>query len=246
MKNNRLLAYLSICALCLLLDHNAEGASITVQNASFETGTLPLNAGNGPFSQLIVGSTLYATSGACADWTTSSTTTNAAAGCFAPSAGGHNWSSQWWTGNNIGYLQLSGAGTVSLSQTLSATLQDNTTYSLSALVGRREFTPSFNYAIQLWAGGTLLDSASDLALGSDSFASDSLTYFSGTSNPTGQQLEIVLTSTYSGAFTEAFFDDVSLSAEAAAAPEPATWGFAGVGIIVLTLLKRNLKPAQRR
>jgi hypothetical protein len=224
----------------------AMGTSIAVPNSSFEMAALPLSAGNGPFSNLIAGSTLYSTAGTCADWTASSTTNNAAAGCFAPSAGGNNWSSTWWTGNNIAYLQFEAAGTVSLSQTLSATLQDDTTYSLSALIGRREFTPNFDYAIQLWAGGTLLDSVSDLTLAKNSFGSDSLTYFSGASNPlAGQQIEIVLSSTsLNNAVTEAFFDDITLSATTR--PEPATWGYAGVGIIVLTLLKRKLKPVQNR
>jgi hypothetical protein len=127
-------------------------------------------------------------------------------------------------------------------------LQDDTTYSLSAIFGRREFTPNFDYAIQLWAGGTLLDSVSDLTLAKNSFGSDSLTYFSGASNPlAGQQIEIVLSSTsLNNAVTEAFFDDISLSANATTTPEPVSLGFAGVGIIVLTLLKRNLKPVRNR
>jgi hypothetical protein len=58
--------------------------------------------------------------------------------------------------NSVGYLQSEGVGTVSLSQTLSATLQNDTTYTLSALIGRRTYTPRFNYAIQLWAGSTIL------------------------------------------------------------------------------------------
>ena len=38
---------------------------------------------------------------------------------------------KWWTGNNIGYLQLTTLGTVSLSQVLSSDLTNNTAYALT-------------------------------------------------------------------------------------------------------------------
>src|SRR4051812_15354744 len=85
-------------------------ASVTIPNASFETATLPTNGGNGPYSNVIVGSTLVSPTGTLGNWTASSTTTNAAAGGFAPTLGGINWSTKWWSGSNIGYLQVFAAG----------------------------------------------------------------------------------------------------------------------------------------
>src|SRR5690242_5503646 len=89
-------------------------ASVTISNASFESATLPFNFVNqGPFSNLIAGSTLYSTGGTLTNWTAASTTTAAAAGAFAPILGsGQNWSSQWWTGSNVGWLQISSTGSV--------------------------------------------------------------------------------------------------------------------------------------
>jgi hypothetical protein len=199
---------------CLL----SRAQSINVANPSFETANLTLS-GNGSFSQLIAGSTIFAAGGTLANWTAASTTTNAACGAFDPSPGGVNWTSSWWAGSNIGYLPISSAGTVSLSQTVSTALQNNTTYTLSALVGRRTYTPRFNYALQLWAGPTMLVSASNLALVSNRSGTDSVSYSSGSKNPqAGQPLVIVLSSVgTTGIQTEAFFDDIALSASGAIA-----------------------------
>lgn len=169
------LSTLLICAGVL------QASSITIQNPGFETASLT-QTGNGTFSQLIAGSTIFAAGGTLSGWTATSTTTEAAAGAFDPSAGGVNWTSTWWAGNDVGYLQES-SGTVSLSQTLTATLSDSTTYTLSALIGRRTFTPAFNYSLQLRAGNTLLVSAGNLSLASNSFGSDSAVYTCGAANP---------------------------------------------------------------
>jgi len=127
-----------------------------IHNSSFEDATLPTGGNSqngGPYCNLLTGT------GSLADWTPSSTTVNAGACAFAPTLGGGNWTSQWWAGNNIAYLRLTSSGVASLSQTISAVLENNTTYSLSALIGRRETTQRFNYSLQLWAGSTLLSSA---------------------------------------------------------------------------------------
>src|SRR6185369_4726098 len=153
-------------------------ASLTISNASFETATLSISSGNGPYSNVLVSSTLGPAGGTLGNWTASSTTTAAAAGGFAPTLGGSNWTSKWWTGNNIGFLQVVSGGTVSLSQTLSDTLQNNLTYALSAKVGRRNSAP-FNYSLQLWAGSTLLAAAGNLSLASNTSSTDTLVYSSG-------------------------------------------------------------------
>ena len=230
-------------ALTVAFALGLQAAAIPIQNAGFESGILAQN-GNGTFSQLIPGSTIFATGGTLDNWIASSSTVGAAAGGFAPSPGGGvNWTSTWWTGNNIGYLQAT-SGTVALSQTLAATLLNDSTYTLSALVGRRIFTPVLNYSIQLWAGSTMLASASNLALASNSSGSDSVTYASGSSNPlAGQTLSIVLRSTNAGSVTEAFFDNVSLDvvAPVSGVPEPST-----MGLVVLGIAAGIFRTARRR
>jgi hypothetical protein len=205
------LALLPLITSLFTVVSNAQ--SVTIANASFETATLPLNGGNGAYSNLIAGSTLAATAGTVANWTAAASTTNADAGGYVPASGGINWTSKWWSGSNIVFMQINSPGTVSLSQTLAATLQNNTTYTLAAKVGRRIYTQRFDYSLQLWAGSTLLSSASNLALASNTSGTDQLLYYTGVNNPlAGQPLTIVLASTgIGGSFTEAFFDDVSLT-----------------------------------
>ena len=181
--------------------------SITIPNNSFENGTLPLNIGLGPYSNVLAGSTI-ATGGALPNWTAAGTTANAAAGAYASTL------SKWWDGNNIGYIYVFGPGAATLSQTLSATLQNKTTYTLSGLIGQVP-TYLFNYAIQLWAGSTLLATSSALeAKASFVSATDTLTYFSGANNPqAGQPITIVIgaTGTAQG-YSGVFFDNISLTA----------------------------------
>ena len=199
LKNRALLLFLGAGIAC--------AQSITVANNSFESGTLPLNIGLGPYSNILPGSTVP-TGGTLPNWTAAGTTTNAAAGAYAST------SSKWWDGNNIGYIYVYAPGAATLSQSLSATLQNNTTYSLTALIGQVP-TYLFNYAIQLWAGSTLLATSSKL-VGAPSFVSstDTVTYFSGASNPqAGQALTIVIgvTGTAQG-YSGVFFDNISLTA----------------------------------
>src|SRR5262245_20563308 len=120
----------------LLLSGLIQAAPLTIQNAGFETGSLT-QVGNGTFSQLVAGSSVFAAGGTLPNWTVAFTSTGTAAGGFAPSAGGVNWTSTWWSGNNIGYLQANTGSTVSLSQVLVDSLANNTTYTLGALIGRR-------------------------------------------------------------------------------------------------------------
>jgi hypothetical protein len=202
------------CILSAGLAH-AQSTSIPIQNSSFETANLMTfgNGGQGPYSNLIMGSTIDGFGGTLANWTSSSPTVNSGAGAWDPNPGGLNWTSKWWDGNNIAYLQISTAGTVSLSQTLSTTLQNNTTYTLSALVGRRIFVSRFSYALQLWAGSTMLASASNLALANDGSGTDSVSFSSGSNHPqAGQPVMIVLSCTgAAGILTEAFFDNITLT-----------------------------------
>jgi hypothetical protein len=218
-------------------------APVSILNPSFESANLPL-VGNGTFSQLIAGSTIFASGGTLDGWMAGANTSNSAAGGFAPSPGGNNWTSSWWQGSNVAYVQLSGPGVVSLGQALPDTLQNDTMYTLTVDVGRRIFTPNFSYEIQLYAGTTLVASASNLTLASNSFGTDAAVYSSGSNNAlAGQNLGIVLTAFTNGAtFTEAFFDNVRLDAVSASAiPEPGTIGLVLSGLAVATL-RRFKRP----
>lgn len=245
------------CASVILLCAGLAQAdvAIPIPNYSFETATLPLNGDTrfavlaGPLNNLIAGSHLSDTAGTLADWTASSTSLNADVGALSPDPGGSNWSSKWWDGNNIAYMQETSPGTTaSLSQTISYVLADNTTYTLSALIGRRAFAPAnLNYSIQLWAGSTLLTSASNLALARDSFGLDSAVYASGSNDPNaGKDLQIVLSSTdVNGGFIEAFFDDVSLTASTPT-PEPSEWSVVVLILIGLLTWRARLRRTSAR
>jgi hypothetical protein len=223
-----------LSAIFLLGCMLAHAQAINVQNPSFETATLPINGGNGPFCQLIAGSTIagYVQSGSVANWTASSTTKNAGVGVSAPTPGGNNWTTKWWSGNNIAFVQATSIGTASLSQTLADVLQNNMVYTLSAQIGRPILAAldsepvKFAYALQLWAGTTMLGSASNLALANNSSGTDTLTYSSGANNPqAGQPLMIVLTTSgANGVITEAFFDNITLTAASPAPPSIFTSG----------------------
>ena len=218
-------------AFALAFSAVAWAVPITVLNPSFESAILPINGGNGPFSQLIASPAFGTVGGTLTSWIASSTDNNANAGGFDPSPGGSNWTTKWWDGNNIGYVQgfFAGTGTqvVSLSQTLSATLLAGTVYTLTVDVGRRSAAPASNYSIQLFAGANLLATANNLfALPPNSFGTDSATYSSPAGDPlAGQALRIVLsTNNVLGGFHESFFDNVRLDAvpPAGTAPEPGT------------------------
>lgn len=221
-------------------------APVTVLNSSFESAMLPLNGGSGPFSQLIPGSP-FGTGGTLDSWTASFDTSNAQTGAFAPSPGGINWTTAWWGGENVGYMIAFQPATISLSQTLAATLLSSTNYTLTVDIGRRSLgSAQFSYSIGLLAGSTLLGSASTLDLLRDSYGTDTFTYSSPVRNPlAGQALTIVLTSHNTTAspasWSEAFFDNVRLEARAATAPAPEPGTLAMVSAAAFAALMRLRK-----
>jgi hypothetical protein len=114
----------------------------------------------------------------------------------------------------------SGAGyDKGMSQILSATLQANTQYDLSALVGNpflfNGSTTTADYRIELLAGGVVLDSDTGSSPADDTtWKSAGLTYNSGASPAQlGETLEIRLLAVNSTDDQEVDFDDVKLTAE---------------------------------
>lgn len=193
--------------------------SIDIPNNSFEQGLRPLDTGFGPYSNVLAGSTVP-TGGALVNWTAYGTS-NAAVGAYTPSGAYTAISPQkWWDGDNFGYIYVFGSGWAGMSQILSTKLQNNTTYTLAALVGR---VPRYfcNYEIQLSAGTTVLVTSRKLQ-NAPTFvsATDTLVYFSGVHNShAGERLDINFTAAgteqgYSGVF----FDRITLTSVPGAIP----------------------------
>jgi len=111
-------------------------------------------------------------------------------------------------GNQVGYANF---GTGQLSQTLSATLQSNTTYTLTVYVGSRLDCCNPNpYSVSLYAGDQLLDSESSQQPDPGDFALSTITFTSDDGDPReGLPLQIVLNSFGTG---QTAFDNVSLDA----------------------------------
>jgi len=185
----------------------AQTTNITIQNPGFETATLPISSVYGPTANLLTGQ------GSCPGWTAGSTTPTTS---FAGVIGLSTVAGQgWWDGKNAGFITAVGPGTVALSQTLSAVLQNNTTYTLSAIVAGQPPAYVFNYSIELWAGNTRVAASSKYQGLQNPFSGkDSVTFSSGPSHPqAGQPLMIVLSSGVSaGQTSNVGFDDISLTA----------------------------------
>jgi hypothetical protein len=100
----------------------------------------------------------------------------------------------------------------SLVQTLGASLQPNTTYTLFFSVCARADYPFAGYSVELLAGSTTLASDSSLAPRSGTFVTGRIVYSSSSANPAplGEALGIRLTGNGRGA--QADFDKISLDA----------------------------------
>jgi hypothetical protein len=229
----------------------ADAAAITILNAGFESASLSLlGQPDGPFSQILAGSTMFTPGGTLNNWTAASSSTVAAAGGLAPNSSGFNWTVAWWGGGNIAYLQAGAVGTtVSLSQTLTDVLLNNSTYTFSAFIGNRKFSNLADYHLDLLAGSAMLASVGNNVAGTnDTSGTDSLVYNSGTSNAlAGQALTVRLrtvglSGSTTGVPTEAFFDNVTLGVVtgSSTAPEPVTWPLIAAGLVVMGCAKRRV------
>lgn len=208
---------------------------VTVLNPSFENAILPFSYPTGQISNLVSG--FIPLGGTVDNWVAIGAQTGDNVGAFDPNnANLNNWTFVWETGNNVAHMQNAANGTLSmgLSQTLTDVYLANTSYTLSVDVGRRQFEiggASWGYAIELWGGGNLVGTASNLALPLNSAGTDTLNVVIGASGaPIGQNIEVRLLS--KGVFSESYFDNVRLSSSADT-PEPAGVALLGAGLVLL-------------
>jgi hypothetical protein len=166
---------------------------IPITNAGFEQVVLPCAPGPACFARDV------------AAWTGTGQFST-----FKPSTGpGGIFPGGLPEGMNVGAVGNE-VGVGSLVQTLTATLQPNTTYTLVFSVGSRSDYVFTGYTIDLLAGSTTLASDSSLSPPTGTFVTGRIVY-SSVANPTllGQRLAIRLTSRGAGS---ADFDKLSLDA----------------------------------
>jgi len=193
--------------------------SIPITNPSFET-TNPLNFSCG------VGCAYN--NGPIPGWTT----TGGQQGSFQPGTAGF-FTSPVPDGSIVAY---SNGGTI--SQTLSATLSPNATYTLSLDVGRRVDTGMTNFMIELFAGNTLLSSltVSNSTIAPGSFAPELLTFTAG-ANPLTGNLGIAFVNP-SPIPAQVNYDNVALNVTPV--PEPGSLALlaTGLGLAFFVLRRR--------
>jgi hypothetical protein len=199
--------------LVIVPQGQVKAALLTVANNSFETPVITNPQGSisatGPFG----------------DWTFAGGMNQ---GFINPGVGESNTPGFWYgpsptlpNGNQVAW---SNGGTI--SQTLTATLQTNTKYTLGVHVGRRQNVAFAGYNIELLAGNTVLASDNSVTPAAGSFGYVTVDYTSGISVTPGQALQIRLTS--NGIQTN--FDNITL--DAASIPEPsAILGLLGFGLL---------------
>ena len=199
--------------LVIVPQGQVKAALLTVANNSFETPVITTPSG------------FISSTGPVEGWTFTGTQQG-----FADPVAAHDAGGSWYgpsptiNGNQVAW---SNGGTI--SQTLSATLQTNTVYTLGAFVGNRLSLNFPGYNIGLYAGGNLLASNSGVTPADGTFAPVTVSYTSGISVTPGQALEIRLTS-LSGFQGQTNFDNITL--DAASIPEPsAILGLLGFGLL---------------
>jgi len=139
------------------------------------------------------------------------------------------------------YAYMNAAGNI--SQTLAATLQADTTYTLTVATGWRADLPGFGfptypgYGIELWAGGVMLASDYDTDAGNSGPALDSwkdvTATYTSPSSVTADPLEIRLI----GYGIQTNYDDVRL--DGTVVPEPSAVALIGLGGLALLRRRRG-------
>jgi len=140
-----------------------------------------------------------------------------------------------------GYGDTSNASGTSatLTQTLSANYAAGNIYTLTVSVGDRSDLALNPYRIQLWAGATpLIDSLNPVTPANGTFSTATLSSPASPSGSPSGALKIVLVALPTGDSShQVVFDNVGLSFESAAVPEPAA--FSLLGVLGLGLLRRR-------
>jgi hypothetical protein len=138
-------------------------------------------------------------------------------------------------GFNVGAAGF--GGTASLSQTLAATVQPNTIYTLTFWVGQRNDVPLSSWLVSLSANNVILASDGSLVPAPGTFVEDTISFYSGLSPAQlDQPLVIGLFDTGSPGTAQVDFDNLSLDAST---PEPATGGVLAVGLGALVFFFRR-------
>ena len=203
------------CAIFFVLTASLIGAPVTITNHSFETGTPDLPCGTGCLWSF----------GGISGWTVSDPGAPGQ-GLFQPSATFFNLPVP--DGVQIAYADK---GTI--SQVLAATLTGGTTYTLQVEVGKRLDGLYVTPTVQLYAGATLIATATFSEPTAGNFSTATAVYAAPDGDAlAGQALSIVLGS----AGVQANFDNVRLDA---AVPEPTTLMLCGLGLVAAAALRRR-------
>lgn len=208
-----------LAALTLAFAAPSRAVSLTVVNAGFEASLL----GDTAFTNNTLPGWI-GTDSSSAIWNF---------GAYNPPTG--YFPGQAPEGLNVAYIERG-----AIYQTLGDVLTANTDYSLSVQVGDSLANTLPGFAVQLRAGGTVLAEATGPAPANGSFQLVSLGFASGAAHPLlGQALEIWLIENDPVKSSEAFFDDVRLSAIPSAVPEPGSAGLALAGLALLAYVARR-------
>ena len=214
MKNSLLARRLSLlaiaCGAVTLASLEASASIITIVNPSFEDLPLPGNYNAYTMDQSKI--TGWSVSGA--------------AGIWRPDNGKLGLPLPVGNGSQVGWIGSAGG---SMSQSLAAVFEANTTYTLSIDVrGQPTYSPGTTYSVQLFAGTTSILSITPVSPPETTWTSITATSTAtGSSSLFSQPLSIRISGPTKGEFD---FDNVRLTS----VPEPSTYlaGLAALGMLV--------------